>query len=383
MAAFAFVTWNGGGNVGPAIGIAQELAGRGHRCRFLGYEGQREPIEAQGFAFHRLARGGAFDGRGLTREQLLAGLVGRIWACADHLQDVADAVDAEATDLLVIDFMMDGALAATERLSVPAVALVHSVIAGLIGPAESPAVKARFAGTQALRAAAGLRPVARNRDTWDRLPALVTTVRELDTEAENMGPNVRYVGPIRERFASAEWTSPWKAKDEQPLVVVSFSTTQIWDQRGRIERTMAALASEPVRVLLSGPHGLGLQLPANAVAQRFVPHELVLPAARAMVTHCGHGTVTAALEHGVPVVGLPNMAADQPYLAQGLQRLGAGIALDGEAPAEQIRAAVRAVIREPKHRAAALTLGAAIKKSPGVSGAAADLEALIGKHPRS
>jgi MGT family glycosyltransferase len=383
MGSFAFVTWEGGGNVGPAIGIAQELAARGHSCRFLGYERQREPIEGQGLAFRQLARGGTFDRHGLAGEQLLAGLVGRIWACSDHLQDLAEAVEAEATDVLVVDCMMDGALAAAERLPVVAVALVHSVVAGLIGPADSPTVKARFAGALALRAAAGLRPVGRHRETWDRLPTLVTTIRELDAEAGTMGPNVRYVGPIRERFEHATWTSPWKADDERPLVVVSFSTTQIWDQRGRIERTLAALAEEPVRVLVSGPHGLDIPLPANAVAARFVPHELVLPSAAAMVTHCGHGTIATSLDHGVPVVGLPNKAADQPYLAKRIEQLGAGMALDGEAPAGQIREAVRAAIDDPRYRDAARALGAAIHKAPGVSGAAEELEKVAGAIARS
>ena len=40
MTRFAFVTWDGGGNVPPAVGIAQELVLRGHEVVFLGYEVQ-------------------------------------------------------------------------------------------------------------------------------------------------------------------------------------------------------------------------------------------------------------------------------------------------------------------------------------------------------
>jgi MGT family glycosyltransferase len=376
MATFAFVTWDGGGNVGPAIGIAQALTERGHRCRFLGYASQHQPIEDRGFAFQRLARGGVFDGRGLTREQLLAGLVRRIWACPEHIEDVVDALAAEPADVLVVDFMMDGVLAAAERLSQRTVALVHSVVAGLTGPAESPAIQARLAGARELRKAAGLRPVTNLCEAWEPRPTLVTTIPELDAAADAMGPTVRYVGPIRERAAGHDWTPPWKADDRRPLVVVSFSTTAIWDQRGRIERTLAALAELPVRVLVSGPQAIELPLPANAVAQRFVPHDVVLAGAAATVTHCGHGTISASLAHGVPVVGLPNMAADQPYLAMRLEQLDAGIALDGEAPPDRIRDAVRRVIEDPRHAAAARRLRAAIESAPGVAGAADELEAV-------
>jgi hypothetical protein len=49
---FVFVTWNGGGNLTPPLGIARALTERGHRVRFLGEESQRPRVESpsQGFA---------------------------------------------------------------------------------------------------------------------------------------------------------------------------------------------------------------------------------------------------------------------------------------------------------------------------------------------
>jgi len=41
MSNFLFLTWDGGGNVPPAVGIASELRDRGHAVRFLGHEGNR------------------------------------------------------------------------------------------------------------------------------------------------------------------------------------------------------------------------------------------------------------------------------------------------------------------------------------------------------
>ena len=48
MSQIAFVTWNGGGNLGPALPIARELRRRDHRAAFLGQETQRPAIEAAG-----------------------------------------------------------------------------------------------------------------------------------------------------------------------------------------------------------------------------------------------------------------------------------------------------------------------------------------------
>ena len=61
MTRFAFATWDGGGNLPPAIGIAQELASRGHHLEFIGYEVQRRGFAERGFAFSALRRSGHFD----------------------------------------------------------------------------------------------------------------------------------------------------------------------------------------------------------------------------------------------------------------------------------------------------------------------------------
>jgi UDP:flavonoid glycosyltransferase YjiC (YdhE family) len=77
------------------------------------------------------------------------------------------------------------------------------------------------------------------------------------------------------------------------------------------------------------------------------------------------------------LIGLPNQAADQPFLSTLVQRLGAGRALDGEADEGAIRGAVRDVLANPSYAAAARRLGAAIRASSGPIGAAVELERAI------
>jgi MGT family glycosyltransferase len=214
-------------------------------------------------------------------------------------------------------------------------------------------------------------------EAWESFVTLVTTIPELDPAAAGAADPIRYVGPIVERFPEQVWDSPWAAGDPRPLVLVSFSTTRLWDQRGRVRNTLDALSDEPVRVLVSSVAAAGITpLPDNAATRRFVPHGLVLPGAALTVTHCGHGTVAASLAHGVPVLGLPNPAADQPFLARRVEQLGAGIALDGEAAPAAIRSAARQVLHEPSYADAARHLGDVIQSMPGAIGAAVLLEQL-------
>jgi MGT family glycosyltransferase len=378
MTRFAFVTWDGGGNVPPAVGIAQELASRGHDVVFIGYEVQREGFEGKGFEFVALRRSGPYDMyRASDAAQRIAGLVTNVWACPEHLHDVPDAVAETSTDVLVVDFMMQGALAATIELPTPVAVLAHSSITGLVPPPESPLGAARLTATNRIREAAGLPTLTRLTEAWSGYLTLVTTIPALDPAAARADSCVHYVGPIFETFPDKRWDSPWDPDDGRPMVLVSFTTTAHWDQSGRIRNTLEALAGETLRVLVLASQAMDLPaIPTNAAIQRFVPHILVMPSAAITVTHAGHGTVAASLAHGVPLVALPNPMADQPFLAAKLQELGAGLALDGESGPAAIRTAVQEVIGQPSYAKAAANLAAAIRAAPGVAGAADELEQL-------
>jgi MGT family glycosyltransferase len=380
MTRFTFLTWDGGGNLPPAVGIAQELVARGHAVRFLGYLSQRAAIEARGMAFSALPRSGSFDLYGeRAPEERLPAITRNVWACPEHLIDIPDALAAHTTDVLVVDFLMQGALAQARRTAIPVAVLAHSSVAGIVPPPESPMGSARLALSNSLRATIGLPRMQRLNDGWDGLPTIVTTIAELDDAADGASNTVHYVGPVAERTPQSTWVSPWAPNDARPLVLVSFSTTRLWDPASRIRNTLAALAGEPVRVLLiAGGNSLQQELPENVTTRTFVPHGEVLPFVSATVTHCGHGTVTASLAHGVPIVGLPYPAADQPYLAARIQALGAGVAMDGESSPAIIKSAVRNLLDQPSFREAAARLCQAIRAAPGPTGAADVLEQLAG-----
>jgi MGT family glycosyltransferase len=383
MTRFAFVTWDGGGNVPPAVGIAQGLVARGHDVVFIGYEVQRKRFEQRRLPFVALRRSGAFDiyttsdpgGR-------IAELMANVWVNPEHLDDLPDALAATSSDVLVVDFSMQGALASMIQSAVPSAVLAHSAIAGLTPPPESPVGAARLSATNRLRERAGLPRLGRLNEAWTGYTTLVTTIPALDPAAETADDSVHYLGPVFEALPDDAWESPWQPDDDRPLVLVSFSTTGLWDQSGRIRNTLEGLAGESVRVLVSASQSMDLgRIPDNAAIRPFVPHQRVLHGAALTVTHAGHGTVAASLAHGVPIVALPNQAADQPFLAARVQLLGAGLALDGESGPTAIRTAIRDVVAHPSYAAAAAKLAIAIEGAPGVEGAVVELEHLAVASP--
>ena len=142
---------------------------------------------------------------------------------------------------------------------------------------------ARLAATNQLRDRGGLSTLTHLTEAWAGYPTLVTTIPELDPTAAGRGALRTLRGAVFERFSAQEWDSPWEADDDRPLVLVSFTTTRLWDQSGRIRNTLEALSGEPVRVLVSAAQSEDSgPLPTNAAIRRFVPHALVLPPRRSL-----------------------------------------------------------------------------------------------------
>jgi len=268
MTRFTFVTWDGGGNLPPAIGIAQELAARWNQVRFLGYEVQRAAIESRGLAFSALPRSGSFDLYSeRAPEQRLPAIIRNVWACPEHVDDIPDDLAAHPADVLVVDFLMQGALAQARRTDIPVVVLAHSTVAGIVPPPDSPMGSARLAAANGFRASIGLPRMERLNDGWEGLPTIVTTIAELDSAADSAPDTVHYVGPIAEGTPRSTWEPPWASNDQRPLVLVSFSTTRLWDPTSRIRNTLAALADEPVRVLvIAGEECLPPEMPDGSPA---------------------------------------------------------------------------------------------------------------------
>jgi UDP:flavonoid glycosyltransferase YjiC (YdhE family) len=89
MARFLFVTFEGGGNQPPALGIAQELRARGHEVVFAGYTSQRARITAHGFPFVLLERSQAALEQAAAQGGY-APLLEGVLACAPQLQEVPE-----------------------------------------------------------------------------------------------------------------------------------------------------------------------------------------------------------------------------------------------------------------------------------------------------
>ena len=371
MTSIMFVTWDGGGNVAPALGIAAALRDRGERVRFLGHQQQRAAIESAGFRFepYRHARpwSSAEPAYGHGTELTIF----EVFTDPGVGEDLLASIEREPAGLVVVDCLLLGALAAADRAGLRRAVLMHTFYDYLAnswrhGPLRQFA-EARGQDPARLWAAADLTLVA----TAPQLdPAASTTQRALPANASYTGPVVNIPDP-----------PPGPPADGAPRVLVSLSTIHYPGQAQVLQAILDALADLPVTgVVTTGPaiDPGQLSAPANCELHRYVPHDDVLPGVSMVIGHGGHATTMRALAWGRPLLIIPmHPMLDQPMIGKAVSDAGAGETLPASAPPAPIREAVARLVADGPHRAAARRLGDDIRAANGAATAASRLRELL------
>jgi MGT family glycosyltransferase len=397
---FLFTTWEGGGNIAPAITVARKLLQRGHRVRFMSDRANREDAEAAGLAFRpwreapsRPDRSPAScpirDWEAAAPQEGITRLMDKIMfgPALEYARDVLAELEREAADVVVTSEMLAGVMAACESRDQPFAVLAANLclfpLPGMpvFGPALPPprtpkeealhtqiregTVKMFDHGLNGLnraRLALGLVPLPSAVEQINAAELyLLATSRAFDFPVKKLPKQIRYVGPqLGEPAWAKGWSSPWPASDRRPLVLVGFSTT-FQNHAAVLQKVIDAMASLPVRTLVT----LG-QIAAEAVRPApncaLVPsasHDALMREAALVVTHGGHGTVMRALAHHQPMLIMPH-GRDQDENAIRVTERGAGLKLPAAATVAEIEIAVRRLLKDSSFAKAARNLGLAI-----------------------
>jgi MGT family glycosyltransferase len=231
-----------------------------------------------------------------------------------------------------------------------------------------------------VRKANGLAPLRSFYDqVLDTDAILVLSSPTFDFAAPFVPANVSYLGPILDDPSWAEpWHQPWSDSNRDPIVLVGFSST-FQNQLPLLRRVVQALSTMPVRAVVTVGQMLDpgeLTATDNVAVVRSAPHEAILAEAALTVTHGGHGTVMKSLAAGVPMVCIP-MGRDQNDNAARVVHHGAGVCLPVRASAARIARDVDDVLTQPRYRASAQRLAAAIAEESNQTDVAARIEALV------
>jgi MGT family glycosyltransferase len=313
--------------------------------------------------------------------------------------DLRSAIAEERPDVLLVNIMAFGAMAAAEASGLPWASWIASPpwlrgdglppyglglppSTSLEGRARDEAVARAMEGparnvTAAVnvgRAVAGLEPISKPDDLLLRPPLLLSmTAAPFEYPRPSWPASFLLVGPC-------PWEPPapapaWLSEDRRPIVLVSTSS-EFQDDGRLVSIALSALRDrEDTLVVATVPASDPdlYECPPNARIVRFVPHGPVLARAIALVCHAGMGVTQKALAAGVPVCAVP-FGRDQLEVACRVEVAGAGVRLPAaDLNAETLRAAI--------DRAVACHVGAqriaeAFAAAPGPEGAALAIERL-------
>jgi MGT family glycosyltransferase len=376
------------GHINPAVGVAAELAVRGHELAWACADPELVWRLAGEDAVVFPCAGpvpGAGDG---VRPPQIRGPEALKFLWERFLVPLADEM-APGVRAAVVEFAPDAVVAdqqalagglVAERLGVPwatsatTSAEFTDVLSGM------PKVAAWLDEVlQELRSRIGDPSGTADPRFSPHLVLAFSTPELVGPEAET-GEQIRWVGPsIAPRPPGSDF--PWDRLDPARATVLvtlgtantdvgaRFLTECLTALRARADRVQAVVV-DPGRVLATDDHDKDvLVLPS-------VPQLPLLERVDAVVSHAGHNTVCESLWHGVPLVVAP-IRDDQPVIAGQVTAAGAGIRVRfGRVTAPKLGAALDAVLHEPGYRAAADRIRTAFRAAGGTGAAATHLERL-------
>jgi MGT family glycosyltransferase len=222
-----------------------------------------------------------------------------------------------------------------------------------------------------IRAQAGLSSLSDPAALYASAPlVLYMTAEPFEYPRPSWPENIVLVGPCAWEPPSQE--PSWLAEVEQPIVLITTSS-EFQDDARLVHDALQALSGEDVHVVATLPaqDPGGIDVPANAHVEQFVPHGPLLRRAICAVTHGGMGATQKALAAGVPVCAVP-FGRDQLEVARRVEVSGAGTRL----PARQLNPSrLRAKVREAIGcQSGAERVAAAFRAAGGATAAADAIE---------
>ncbi|WP_084476681.1 glycosyltransferase [Actinokineospora enzanensis] len=377
MSRLLFVVPPLAGHVNPLIGVAAAAMERGHEVAWVG----PCPV-VRDLVGERVYPAGSYLERRPAGLRAFAALR-FLWA--DFLVPLADAmvpgvlaaVEDFGPDLLVVDQQTFAGALVAERLGLPWVtsASTSAELADPLGglPKIGDWVREQQRGLRARHGVPGEDDLR-----FSPYSTVVFSTVELAGEPVVAVKDPRYVGPSLAHRRPVEF--PWaRLRPDARLVLVTLGTTNS-EAGGRFlaeaALALAELTEQPdLQGVIADPGGF-LTASGDVIVVPAAPMLDLIPRAAAVVCHGGHNTVCETLANGVPLVIAP-IRDDQPVLADQVVTAGAGVRLRFDhARADDIAAALRAVISDPGYVEAACRVRTSFDRAGGAQAVVSRLEDL-------
>ncbi|GAC1393036.1 MAG: glycosyltransferase [Ktedonobacteraceae bacterium] len=384
------------GHTNPTLPLVAELVRRGEQVIYYSSEAFQPAIEQVGATFRSV--GPFFNERTYVDENLVRFAYTLIQATQEIIALVLPDVTADKPDYIIFDSLCIWGKCMAQILQVPAVASVTTlvsppsfwhpeVLAHL--PSFLPMMlRQSFEGRRELTKFLAISKQLQKNYAIPRpqFGAAYNNIAELNivysTRQFQMFPHAfndsyKFVGPsigIRSEVPAF----PFDALGDKQIIYISLGT--VFNDKADFYRLcLEACADLNYRVVMSVGSQIDIAslgtLPPNFIVKPFVPQLQLLQRTALFITHGGMNSVSEGCSAGVPLLMVPQ-AADQSFIAQRVQRLGAGKMLPNtKLNAQALRKAADEILLNPAFRQASATLGASFRQTGGPKLAVDEIEA--------
>ncbi|MGG4221188.1 macrolide family glycosyltransferase [Paenibacillus jamilae] len=381
------------GHVNPSLGLIKQLVDRGEEVDYVCSEefGTRiqqtganlitYPFSVDAFIHNPVLKPAEYKHHYQFVNMIVKGLIEPI------IPTVMKAIENKVYDYLIYDYLMGwGGKIIAESLGIPAVCTVCSF--AFVEPLGSDQggddhdVKVRALYEDTMKVVHQLAeefqvavPAIDELDSHSHSLKIVYTSRYFQPQAEKLDDSYIFAGPsiVPRKDAPSFPFDQLRALYPQ-VVYISLGTILNRDLEF-YKLCFEAFRDLPVQfVLSSGPCAemelLADSIPDNFMIKSYIPQLEMLQRVDAFITHGGMNSASEALYYNVPMVLVP-MTSDQPLVANRVQELGAGIAVNkNELTPAILKAALLEVLNQAIYKQQAHVIGESLRQAGGYTYAA-------------
>ncbi|MGG0240754.1 macrolide family glycosyltransferase [Bacillus rhizoplanae] len=383
MARVLFINGGSEGHINPTIGVVQELIARGEEVVYFTIEAFRERIEKTGATVR------TFDGQKFLeafisggRNYLSERINGLLHTADIVIPSVLEQIQGEHFDYIIHDSMFGCGRLLSQILKLPAINSCTSFAQTEISfkkmlehlsqniPTEiAKRINNDFQNlTTKIKEKYGVEITSPYEVFCNPAPlTIVYTTREFQPFGETFDETYKFVGPSISSRLTRENFDLTTIKGKSPIYI---SLGTVFNQAidfyklcfkafWNTDHTVVMSIGKNVQISDLG------DIPKNFIVKNYVPQTEVLKHSKLFITQGGMNSTHEGLYYEVPLIVIPQ-SADQPFVAQRVANIGAGINLSMHSlSADQLRETVDQVLHNPSFLKAVGNISESFQKSGG------------------
>lgn len=391
MSKALFVNMLGHGHVNPTIGIVRELINRGEDVTYIAGEEFRDKIEKTGAKF--IGHKNLFDLSSLITSSLNLETNEKLLNALNTFKEIIEEIFKldEKFDYIIYDssFVLGGEVGRV--LNIPTIssssifAINEKIIKSLLDLPISQEFKLKMEGAKPkikeilsshnyvdfvnqLQEKYNIKfPSMVDRSEKKGMLNIVYTSKYFQPYSESFDESYKFIGSsVIDRKESIDFDL---SNDEDKKVIYISLGTIFNNSIEFYECCFKAFCNMNVKVIMSVGRKIDISMfkniPSNFIVRNYVPQLEVLKYADVFITHGGMNSTNEGLYFNIPLILIPQ-SVDQPFVANRVAELGAGIVIEkNRITPEALNKCVAEILSDDNFKINSEKIGESLRESGG------------------